>query len=248
MTSKQAKKLYKEATRVPRRSKAEQRRLELEEQERIRRELKEDQKKLRKELDAGKAPRRQGEEEVEGGPAAAGEEEAGPAPGQRPASQDTIARFVRGSGTAKRKAPCDTLAEEVESDPENQPPAASGASADDLLPEPKRRRRSCRLLSQQGSSLEPRRDGRADPGPRGSDASGASGAHAAAAAAAAANAVVAAQAQSTVPAKRPTTVRQQASFHILEEEEEPVPRSPCPAVDCRTTPHECPCRRSRRTS
>ncbi|EGO57275.1 hypothetical protein NEUTE1DRAFT_80781 [Neurospora tetrasperma FGSC 2508] len=88
MTSKQAKKLYKQATKQPRLSKAEQRRLELEEQERIRKELDKQksankariarEKKKAKELAEIQARKKKGLPLVDVHP-----------------SQDTISRFVR---------------------------------------------------------------------------------------------------------------------------------------------------------
>ncbi|KAG7290101.1 hypothetical protein NEMBOFW57_000096 [Staphylotrichum longicolle] len=96
MTSKQAQKLYREATRGPRLSKAEQRRVEREEQERIRRELEKDrqankarvlrEKKKAKEREAAEEKRRRGL----------------PLVTVRP-SQGTIEGFVRGAGR-KREA------------------------------------------------------------------------------------------------------------------------------------------------
>ncbi|KAJ4399513.1 hypothetical protein N0V85_005997 [Neurospora sp. IMI 360204] len=88
MTSKQAKKLYKQATKQPKLSKAEQRRLELEEQERIRKELDKQksanksriarEKKKAKELAEIQARKKKGLPLVDVHP-----------------SQDTISRFVR---------------------------------------------------------------------------------------------------------------------------------------------------------
>ncbi|KAK3505462.1 hypothetical protein B0T13DRAFT_456469 [Neurospora crassa] len=88
MTSKQAKKLYKQATKQPRLSKAEQRRLELEEQERIRKELDKQksankariarEKKKAKELAEIQARKKKGLPLVDVHP-----------------SQDTISRFIR---------------------------------------------------------------------------------------------------------------------------------------------------------
>ncbi|KAL2195377.1 hypothetical protein P885DRAFT_40876 [Corynascus similis CBS 632.67] len=96
MTSKQAQKLYREATRGPRLSKAEQRRIEREEQERIRRELDREkqlnrarvlrERKKAKEQQALNEKKRKGLPLIDVTP-----------------SQDTIARFVRGSGTAKKR-------------------------------------------------------------------------------------------------------------------------------------------------
>ncbi|KAK4246068.1 hypothetical protein C7999DRAFT_42460 [Corynascus novoguineensis] len=96
MTSKQAQKLYREATRGPRLSKAEQRRIEREEQERIRRELDREkqlnrarvlrERKKAKEQQALDEKKRKGLPLINVTP-----------------SQDTIARFVRGNGTAKKR-------------------------------------------------------------------------------------------------------------------------------------------------
>ncbi|KAL2182114.1 uncharacterized protein P884DRAFT_14958 [Thermothelomyces heterothallicus CBS 202.75] len=96
MTSKQAQKLYREATRGPRLSKAEQRRIEREEQERIRRELEREkqlnrarvlrERKKAKEQQALEERRRKGLPLVDVRP-----------------SQDTIARFVRGNGAGKKR-------------------------------------------------------------------------------------------------------------------------------------------------
>ncbi|AEO69714.1 uncharacterized protein THITE_2120409 [Thermothielavioides terrestris NRRL 8126] len=96
MTSKQAQKLYRQATRGPRLSKAEQRRIEREEQERIRRELAKDkqaakaralrEKKKAKEQQVLEEKRRRGLPLVDVRP-----------------SQDTISRFVRGNGAGKKR-------------------------------------------------------------------------------------------------------------------------------------------------
>ncbi|EFQ36120.1 uncharacterized protein GLRG_11264 [Colletotrichum graminicola M1.001] len=96
MTSKQAQKLYKQANKEPRRSKAEQRRWEKERQEDIRKELEKEraaakaraarERKKAKEEEARKSRRRAGQ----------------PLFDCRP-SQDTIARFVRGNGTSRKR-------------------------------------------------------------------------------------------------------------------------------------------------
>ncbi|KAK4039467.1 hypothetical protein C8A01DRAFT_16530 [Parachaetomium inaequale] len=103
MTSKQAQKLYRESTRGPRLSRAEQRRLEREEQDRIRRELDKEkaanraralrEKKKDKERLAIEEKRRKGLPLVSARP-----------------SQDTIARFVRGNGMGKKR---DAVGEKV---------------------------------------------------------------------------------------------------------------------------------------
>lgn len=110
MTSKQAQKLYREATRGPRLSKAEQRRIEREEQERIRRELEKDrqankarvlrEKKKTKEREAAEEKRRRGL----------------PLVTVRP-SQGTIEGFVRGAGR-KREAGAGAGAKERSETPE----------------------------------------------------------------------------------------------------------------------------------
>jgi hypothetical protein len=103
MTSKQAQKLYRESTRGPRLSKAEQRRLEREEQDRIRRELDKEmaanraralrEKKKDKERLAMEEKRKKGLPLV-----------------SARSSQDTIARFVRGNGMGKKR---DAVGEKV---------------------------------------------------------------------------------------------------------------------------------------
>ncbi|KAL2015397.1 hypothetical protein VTK56DRAFT_5535 [Thermocarpiscus australiensis] len=124
MTSKQAQKLYKQATRQPRMSKAEQRRLEREEQERIRRELEKGkhaakarllrEKKKAKEQQALEEKRRKGLPLVDVRP-----------------SQDTIARFVRGNGLRRKRDSADAMArlpavdEEAEEDDGSATRAAS---------------------------------------------------------------------------------------------------------------------------
>ncbi|KAF5515349.1 hypothetical protein CGCS363_v001983 [Colletotrichum siamense] len=96
MTSKQAQKLYKQANKVPRRSKAEQRKWEKERQEEIKKELERERaavkakqardRKKAKEEEARENRRRQGQPLVDCRP-----------------SQDTIARFVRGNGTSRKR-------------------------------------------------------------------------------------------------------------------------------------------------
>lgn len=124
MTSKQVKKAYKEANKKPRISKAEQRRLDLAEQERIRKEFEKEkqaarakaarERKKEKELAQKEARRRNGKPLVDVRP-----------------SQDTISRFVRGNGTGKkrdgtgmevaeRSAPLAAVAEETETHTEHE--------------------------------------------------------------------------------------------------------------------------------
>lgn len=96
MTSKQVKKAHKQANQQPKLSRQEQRRLELAEQERIRKELEKDrqaararaarERKKEKELANKEAKRKLGKPLVDVRP-----------------SQDTIARFVRGNGTGKKR-------------------------------------------------------------------------------------------------------------------------------------------------
>ncbi|KAL1862711.1 hypothetical protein VTK73DRAFT_6671 [Phialemonium thermophilum] len=96
MTSKQAKKLYKQATRQPRMSKAEQKRLEKEEQERIRKELEKEKQAAR----ARQARERRKAKEME---ALQEKKRKGlPTVTVRP-SQDTISRFIRGNGTGRKR-------------------------------------------------------------------------------------------------------------------------------------------------
>ncbi|KAK4098894.1 hypothetical protein N658DRAFT_488070 [Parathielavia hyrcaniae] len=96
MTSKQAQKMHKQATRGPRLSKAEQRRIELEEQARIRKELEKDKQanKARILREKKKAKEQQMLEEKK--------RKGLPLVQVRP-SQDTIARFVRGNGLGKKR-------------------------------------------------------------------------------------------------------------------------------------------------
>ncbi|KAL2126621.1 hypothetical protein VTI74DRAFT_524 [Chaetomium olivicolor] len=113
MTSKQAKKLYQQATRVPRLSKSEQRRLEREEQERIRREFE-------KEKQANKARILREKKKAKEQAAIEAKKKRGlPLVAPRP-SQDTIARFVRGDGlgdSAGAKVELPAVAEEVDDQP-----------------------------------------------------------------------------------------------------------------------------------
>ncbi|KAF9878077.1 hypothetical protein CkaCkLH20_04653 [Colletotrichum karsti] len=96
MTSKQAQNLYKQANKVPRRTKAEQRKWEKERQEELKKELEREraavkakqarERKKAKEEEARENRRRQGQPLVDCRP-----------------SQDTIARFVRGNGTNRKR-------------------------------------------------------------------------------------------------------------------------------------------------
>lgn len=98
MTSKQAQKLYREATRGPRLSRAEQRRVEREEQDRIRRELDRDRQTSR----ARELRDRKKEKEQK----ALAEKRRKGLPLVEPrASQDTISRFVvgRGNGVGRKR-------------------------------------------------------------------------------------------------------------------------------------------------
>ncbi|KAK3944377.1 hypothetical protein QBC46DRAFT_375111 [Diplogelasinospora grovesii] len=96
MTSRQAQKLYKQSTKQPRRSKAEQRRIEREEQERIRKELDKEKQatKARMAREKKKAKEQQALDEKK--------RKGLPLVNVRP-SQDTIARFVRGNGLGKKR-------------------------------------------------------------------------------------------------------------------------------------------------
>ncbi|KAL7815607.1 hypothetical protein V8C26DRAFT_402167 [Trichoderma gracile] len=118
MTSKQVRKAYREANRVPRVSKAELRRQERAEQERIRRELeKEKAASKAKALREKKRAKEQAEREEK-------KKKGLPLVNVRP-SQDTIARFVRGNGSGSKRdfqgrdasgAPVLPIAEESEED------------------------------------------------------------------------------------------------------------------------------------
>ncbi|KAK0703976.1 hypothetical protein B0T26DRAFT_658398, partial [Lasiosphaeria miniovina] len=96
MTSKQAQKLHKLATRQPRLSKAEQRRFERDEQERIRNEFDKEKQasKARVARDKKKAKEQQAVEHKR--------KNGLPLVDVRP-SQDTIARFVRGNGLGRKR-------------------------------------------------------------------------------------------------------------------------------------------------
>lgn len=136
MTSKQAKKLYKEANKAPKMSKAEQRRVELMEQDRIRKEL--DKEKAQARARTAR-DRRKAKEEAQ---REAKKKKGLPLIDVRP-SQDTIARFVRGNGTGKKRdsagaelqvRPCLQTVEEEDktddpSDKENEEPRGLPESA-----------------------------------------------------------------------------------------------------------------------
>ncbi|OHE96530.1 hypothetical protein CORC01_08128 [Colletotrichum orchidophilum] len=96
MTSKQAQKLYKQATKEPRRSKAEQRKWEKERQEEIRKELEKERAAVK--AKAARERKKVKEEEARESRRRAGQ----PLFDCRP-SQDTIARFVRGNGSSKKR-------------------------------------------------------------------------------------------------------------------------------------------------
>lgn len=96
MTSKQAQKLYKQANKEPKRSKAEQRKWEKEKQEEIRKELEKERAAVK--AKAARERKKAKEEEARENRRRAGQ----PLFDCRP-SQDTIARFVRGNGTHKKR-------------------------------------------------------------------------------------------------------------------------------------------------
>ncbi|KZL83444.1 hypothetical protein CI238_08432 [Colletotrichum incanum] len=96
MTSKQAQKLYKQANKEPRRSKAEQRKWEKERQEEIRKELEKERAAVK--ARAARERKKAKEEEARENRRRAGQ----PLFDCRP-SQDTIARFVRGNGTSRKR-------------------------------------------------------------------------------------------------------------------------------------------------
>ncbi|KAK4448951.1 hypothetical protein QBC34DRAFT_406399 [Podospora aff. communis PSN243] len=119
MTSKQAQKSYRERTRGPRLSKAEQRLLELREQERIRKELEKDKQaaKARAAREKKKAKEQQVLDQKK--------KKGLPLVNVRP-SQDTISRFLRKVPACTKKRPSESLdavPEEAETrDKENEPP------------------------------------------------------------------------------------------------------------------------------
>ncbi|KAL2260466.1 hypothetical protein VTK26DRAFT_5511 [Humicola hyalothermophila] len=155
MTTRQVQKAYRERTRQPRMSKAEQRRLEREEQERIRKELEKErqaarartlrERKRAKEMEALQERKRKGLPLVEVRP-----------------SQDTISRFLRGNGTDKKR---DAIGEKVALPPVEEEASQGSAvnagcsgdggdaSSDEgtIARQPKRPR-----LSRRGSEEEPR--------------------------------------------------------------------------------------------
>ncbi|KAF6843340.1 hypothetical protein CMUS01_02170 [Colletotrichum musicola] len=96
MTSKQAQKLYKKANKAPRMSKAEQRKWEKERQEEIRKELEKERAAVK--ARAARERKKAKDEEARENRRRAGQ----PLIDCRP-SQDTIARFVRGNGTNKKR-------------------------------------------------------------------------------------------------------------------------------------------------
>ncbi|KAK1965161.1 hypothetical protein LY78DRAFT_638112 [Colletotrichum sublineola] len=96
MTSKQAQKLYRLANKEPRRSKAEQRKWEKEKQEEIRKEL--EKERAAAKARAARERKKAKEEEARKNRQRAGQ----PLIDCRP-SQDTIARFVRGNGTSRKR-------------------------------------------------------------------------------------------------------------------------------------------------
>ncbi|KXH67542.1 hypothetical protein CSAL01_04310 [Colletotrichum salicis] len=96
MTSKQAQKLYKQANKEPKRSKAEQRKWEKEKQEEIRKDLEKERAAVK--AKAARDRKKAKEEEARENRRRAGQ----PLFDCRP-SQDTIARFVRGNGTHKKR-------------------------------------------------------------------------------------------------------------------------------------------------
>ena len=144
MTSKQAQKLYREANRGPRLSKAEQRRIEREEQERIRREL--DKEKQANKARALREKKKAKEQLILDDKKKKGL----PLVNVRP-SQDTIARFARGNGLGKKRDSVGAtvidrlpgVREEAEGDNES---ATEDRRGDHETRESKRRR-----LSQHGS-------------------------------------------------------------------------------------------------
>ncbi|KXH44642.1 hypothetical protein CNYM01_07484 [Colletotrichum nymphaeae SA-01] len=96
MTSKQAQKLYKQANKEPKRSKAEQRKWEKEKQEEIRKELEKERSAVK--AKAARERKKAKEDEARENRRRAGQ----PLFDCRP-SQDTIARFVRGNGSHKKR-------------------------------------------------------------------------------------------------------------------------------------------------
>jgi hypothetical protein len=95
MTTKQVKKAYQKANKVPRISKAEQRRIELFEQDRIRKEFEKERNQARARAARDKKKEREERERAEK------KKKGLPLVDVRP-SQDTIARFVRGKSSGQR--------------------------------------------------------------------------------------------------------------------------------------------------
>ena len=96
MTSKQVKKAHKASNKAPKLSRAEQRKLELAEQERIRKEIEKDRQANRARLAREKKKAKEDKEKEER------RKRGRPLVDVRP-SQDTIARFVRGDGMARKR-------------------------------------------------------------------------------------------------------------------------------------------------
>ena len=131
MTSKQAQKLYREATRGPKRTKAEQRQYEKAEQERIKRELKEEEEQRKKEAEASRARtarerKKAKDKDREDADRAARRHQGLPAIACR-ASQDTISRFFLRPRASKKRT-LESLAEE--DDKENADPVAEAKDTD----------------------------------------------------------------------------------------------------------------------
>jgi hypothetical protein len=116
MTSKQAQKLYRQATRGPKMTKAEARRLEKEEQDRIKKELETTKaraaRERKKQKDLLKGQKEREEKKRKGLPLV----------NVRP-SQDTLARFVRGNGGGMKRDRGDLALAAIPEGKENQPPA-----------------------------------------------------------------------------------------------------------------------------
>ncbi|KAK2041227.1 hypothetical protein LZ31DRAFT_586661 [Colletotrichum somersetense] len=135
MTSKQAQKLYKQANKEPRRSKAEQRRWEKERQEEIRKEL--EKERAATKARAARERKKAKEEEARKNRQRAGQ----PLFDCRP-SQDTIARFVRGNGTSRKRDSSgepipkgeDTPASSLENKPKPSPALPAARAASSALP------------------------------------------------------------------------------------------------------------------
>jgi len=142
MTSKQAQKLYKQANRGPRLSKAEQRRRDKEEQDRIRNEQRQHEREQRKEQEAERARAARERKKLKEQQLREEKRKNGlPLVNVRP-SQDTISRFVR---MAPKRTISEAVGEEPEgaSDKENEP----GGSL-----EAKRRRTTGQFSQQMGAN------------------------------------------------------------------------------------------------